>query len=228
MREIFFKIGVLIFLMPLFMSFSSCNSQTDNRYDIYNKGKKWEYNCKFYSSNQQVTDSFIMTMEVKSNFAAFISQQIPIVYEYPDENGEMIKDGTGVVVDESYISIHQPRIGKLTFASILPMPSIHLPLESENVVESYTETKITKSPFKELEGKTVKYKITSIGTDSLSFKDDMIKCYIYEAKQLNMIEEVGEYSMHYWFNEDYGFVRYLFFKPDESWVDIKLRDIINN
>lgn len=71
----------MILLLPLFMFFYSFNSQTDG---IYSKGEEWKYDCIFYSSNQQVTDSFVMIVKVKSNLAAFISQQIPIVYEYPD------------------------------------------------------------------------------------------------------------------------------------------------
>ena len=201
--------------------FISCRGQATD--SIFIKGKIWEYNCVIYSTEKEVINSFPITMEVESNLTAFLSQQTPIVYTYP-YNEETIKETTGIIEDETGISIHQPRLGDLYFTAILPMPSINYPLQNES--ESQSETKIVKSSFNEINGKTIKQAKRTVGTDTISYKKEMITCYMYEAENLNLLGEVGKYSLKYWFNEKYGFVKYLYTKPDGSIVEINLENII--
>lgn len=207
--------------LPLFF-FISCSGQITE--SIFTKGKKWEYKCNIYSIEEKVIDSFTIDMKVQSNITAILSQQIPIIYEYP-HNGKIIKETTGIIEDKSGISIHQPRLGSLNFTAILPMPSVNFPLGSNS--ESESETKIIKSSFEEINGKTIKQAKRSAGTDTLLYKGEVVNCYVYEAENLSEIEEAGKYYLKYWFNEHYGFVRYLYTKPDGSSIDIKLVDIKN-
>lgn len=137
----------------------------------------------------------------------------------------MIQETTGIIEDETGISIHQPRLGDLYFTAILPMPSVNFPLE--NKTESEIETKILKSSFREINGKTIKQAKRSLGIDTLLYKGKLINCYVFEAENLNYITEIGKYSVRYWFNEKYGFVKYLYTKPDGTHIDIKLENITN-
>ena len=211
----------LILSLPLFL-YISCNGQTKE--SIFTKGKKWEYKCIFYSTEEKVIDSFTIDMKVQSNLTAILSQQIPIIYEYPFD-GKIIKETTGIIEDKAGINIHQPRLGNLYFTAILPMPSVNFPLGSNS--ESESETKIIKSSFEEINGKTIKQAKRSAGTDTFVYKDEVINCYVYEAENLSEIEELGKYNLRYWFNEKYGFVRYLYTKPDGSAIDIKLQNVTN-
>lgn len=208
----------LILSLP-FSFFIACSGQRES---IFIKGKKWEYKCKIYSPEEKVVDSFTIDMKVHSNITATLSQQIPIVYEY-SHNGNFIKETTGIIEDKNGISIHQPRLGKLYFTAILPMPSVNFPLESNS--ESVSETKIIKSSFEEINGKTIKQAKRSAGTDYFVYKGDEIICFVYEAENLTEVDRIGKYTVRYWFNKDYGFVRYLFTKPDGSTFDIQLKNI---
>ena len=210
---------VLILPMSLFI-FISCSAQDAE--SIFTLGKKWVYSCTFYSKEQKIIDSFTIAMKIQSNLTALLSQQIPIMYEYPYD-GKMIQETTGIIEDETGISIHQPRLGDLYFTAILPMPSVNFPLESKT--KSEIETKILKSSFHQINGKTIKQAKRSLGVDSLNYKSELIKCYVFEAENLNYIPEIGRYKMRYWFNEKYGFVRYLYTTPEGNVIDIKLENI---
>src|SRR5690606_29947729 len=129
-------------------------------------------------------DSFKIVMKIQHNLTALLSQQIPIIYEYP-YGGNMIQETTGIIEDETGISIHQPRLGDLYFTAILPMPSVNFPLE--NKTESEIETKILKSSFREINGKTIKQAKRSLGIDTLLYKGKLINCYVFEAENLNYI-----------------------------------------
>lgn len=207
---------VMVLLPLLFATLFSCASQEAT---IYKKGRKWTYNCTFYDTRNAVVDSFSIKMEVKNNRVALLSGQIPIVYNYND-NLEIIEELTGVIEEEDEISIHQPRLGKMNFTAILPMPSVRKPFEG--ISESEVETKIVKSSFPELNGKVVKQQKKTLGEATWIFKGEEIKCYLSEAKNTNLIEEFGQYSYKLWFNEKYGFVKYEYTKPDSTKVIIEL------
>jgi len=193
--------------------------------NIYSKGKNWKYKCEFYGVDGKINDSFDVNMRVKSNIIAWITQQIPIVYEYP-YNSENLIESTGVIENNEGISIHQPRLGKFNFTSILPMPSVAYPLEHKS--ESQIETTVTKSSFPGLNGKIVKQIRRNTGTGAIFYKEDSLKCFVYESENINLINEFGKYHVVYWFNKEYGFVKYLYTKPNGEVISLTLVDFEKN
>ncbi len=206
-------------LLPLALLFCACSGPKGK---IYTEGKQWKYSCVFYAPNGQVEDSFLIDLKVQANAIALLAGQIPIIYEYTS-GGEKIQETTGVIEEEEMVSIHQPRMGKLSFTQILPMPTVGYPLGNKS--ESTIETKIEKSPFTELNGKIVKQTRRTLAPDSVSYKGTFIKCFTYEAENASLVQELGQYHLKYWFNAEKGFVRYLYTKPDGGTVVINLIEV---
>lgn len=194
----------------------SCDNNDSN---IFKNGRTWDYSADFINKEGQIEDSVQLKLTVEKNYVALITNQIPIIYRY-SINGSSYKEPTGAIDDKNEISIHNPRLGVFSFTEVLPMPSIVKPIGS--IYKSSTETSVSKSTMKALNGKVVKQSQEFVGKDSLVLFGEKIPCFKIKVENTNLYEEVGHYSAIYWYSEEYGFIRLLFMKPNGESVDMKL------
>ena len=50
-------------------------------------------------------------------------------------------------------------------------------------------------------------------------------CYKSVGKNLNYVEELGQFSVSYFFNEKYGFVKWIYLTPWKETVTISLSKV---
>ncbi|MFT4061152.1 MAG: hypothetical protein QM642_02220 [Edaphocola sp.] len=151
-----------------------------------------------------------------------LTGQIPIVYTYSIK-GISYREPTGAIDDTEGISVHTPRLDTFAFTEVLPMPHVAKPFGRK--FESTVETRIAKSTFKTLNGRTIRQQVVFEGRDSLLFLDKWTPCYKVKMENVDLHEQVGHYVAYYWFNEEYGFVRFLYLLPEGKSVDIKLTEV---
>ena len=60
-------------------------------------------------------------------------------------------------------------------------------------------------------------------TEEFDYNGNRLLCYKIEGWNVSHVEEFGQYKVTYFYNENYGFVRFLYEKPNGSIVDIKLK-----
>jgi hypothetical protein len=157
----------------------------------------------------------------KASVASMLSNQKGVTYTYGNcADRETYSESTGVEETDKNVFLHSPRLGMFAFTEVLPFPSISLPAELVTSAES--ELHVAKSSFKPAENKTIKQLLERTGTDTLSVGKNKYPCYLLEGKNTNYIAELGQYHCKYWFNEQLGFIRLYYTKPDGSAVDIYL------
>ena len=205
MSFIFKRLYIIIFLVIIFCG--GCNREEDNF--IYKSGRKWIFNAYFYDKDKNLTDTIEMKMQSKRfNSLSIISGQKGLNFEYSE-----IKEKTGLTEDEKGISLHSPRQGVFVFTIIVPMPSVTLP--PCNISESTIELNTLKTGIKELD-KQIIYQATQQKneTEEFYYKGNQLLCYKIEGWNTSHIEEIGQYKVTYFFNEHFGFVRFLYEKPE--------------
>lgn len=207
----------LYFILLLFGSFC-CSCTIKNSDFIYQAGREWIFSVYFYNADQELIDTIEVKMESKRfNRLSFFSGQKGLNYEYAG-----IKEKAGFIEDERHVFLHPPRMGLFDFAEIPPMPQVNLP--PHLITEAAIELKIVAG-FKELDGLTISQKRQQKNeTEDFNYKGSQLFCYRIEGMNTSHLEELGQYKVTYLFNEQFGFVRFLYEKPGGSIVDMQLKE----
>lgn len=214
-----------IFCFIIITTIYSCTnkSETDDN-KIYKDDREWIFDVAFKDAGGIVTDTCSLKLQVgEVSLASLLAEQKGVTFEYHNCAGsESYKETTGVLENEEQVFLHSPRDGAFAFTEVVPFPTIAYPLESKT--SSEIELHVAKVPFKPAENKIIKQILERTTTDTITYKGTKLTCYLIEGKNTNYIEEIGQYSGIYWFNEKYGFVRLLYKKPDGSTVDLVLAE----
>ncbi len=213
--NILLSIALISCVMP------SC-SVKEKETDIYQTGREWVYKVYFYERDQ-LTDScsLKLAMDNKQSWVTniFLSGQKKLNYYYQDCYTDSIIEPAGVV-ETDHVFLHPPRMSCFSFTHASPMPDISFPIKVGN--QSDIELYVQKSQFSELNLKTIKQFKQVTGTESFIINDTAINCYVSEGKNVNYIEEIGEYKNRILFNKYYGFVSLTYLNPNETKVEFVL------
>ncbi|MEE1897026.1 hypothetical protein V1389_01675 [Flavobacterium rakeshii] len=191
---------------------------------IYSDGKEWTYNVTFSDSSGTALSNCTLKLSVgSSSVASVFTGQKGITYNYTNcDSNQSFEETTGVDESTEGIFLHPPRLGAFAFTEVVPFPRINYP--PELITSSEVELTVRKSAFKPAENKTFQHTIERTVTDTLTFKNSKVVCYVVEGRNTNYIKEIGQYKGKYWFSPKYGFVQLLYYKPDGSTVDLLLAD----
>lgn len=184
---------------------------------IFRINRKWEYKAHFLDKQNNITGCQSITLKVlKGNF---LEQQIKAIWDYGKTTFKGMNEGTGIIDFPGYIWLHPPRKGKFKFTQFAPFPQIRNPLKKGNKWES---TLTLNKKCGKLAGLEIKgyYEITKQKVISLPTKS--IKCW-----QVNSVSKskLGIYKAIYYFNPEYGFVRWEYMKPDSTSVILDLEKV---
>ena len=214
MKSLFYTIVSFLLL--------SCSTSQDN--SIYVRGSEFLYEVEISDGNNILDTQSILLRVPSEGVSRFTYGQTGIQYLYitlSESDGDTLTEVTGVVESSDKIYLHPPRKDFMAFAEIPPQPQISLPLKVGNYSE--TELKIAKG-WGELNGKKIKQSLKVAGGDELKmYGHSYDSLWLIEGKNISHLNELGQYSVTYWFDEKLGFIRMKYTKPDSTIVDLKLK-----
>lgn len=211
------KLHLIIFLLCIFCI--GCTNKNSNC--IYQPGREWIFDAYFYNENKELTNNFEVKMKVvkfNSRFLFFWRKQKGLNYEYCG-----IKQETTIRENKNYISFFSPRLGNFDFTSILPSPTISLPPDniSKSTIKSNDKGMSDDTNFANLIF-TQEIKQNN-ETEYFEYNGKQLLCYKVEGLNTNYVELFGQHKVSYFFNDRFGFVRFLYEKPDGSIVEMRLK-----
>ncbi|MCH3923389.1 MAG: hypothetical protein LKE30_00510 [Bacteroidales bacterium] len=208
---------ILLFLIVFFaLSCSSTNPK------VYKKGMSFDYDVIMTDSNGKQEDTCSITMTIDGGVTIDRQQKKLKYYYSPCLDKNYYEETTGYIDDGKTISLHPPRLSYMSFTEIVPFPTFTLPIGVETSTKGTLTVK--ESTFKQLNGKEVEYEYNQEGVDTLLINNQKIVCYLVKGKNTNQIKEFGQYSCTYYFNERYGFVKWVYIKPNGEKVEMILKD----
>lgn len=231
--NIFLKFNGLILLGAigiLTLGFQSCSD--DGKASVYKPGRVWYYDVTVQDSVGHVVDYFQLNMKTRnSNVAEKAIRQITVEYEYLRAGKVFDTETTGIEDNAQRVHIHPPRDSYFDVAEIVHFPFITKPIGAG--FNASTEISIQKASYTnrktnekiDLAGKKIKQKVALIDSTSISFKKKELKCYVIEGKNLNYLEELGQFTSKFYFNEKYGFVKLVYSTPWKSTITADLKSV---
>jgi len=222
----------LSILLPLVFLFG-CGSSVKYT-SIYKTGRIWNYDVSITDSLGNVVDTFTLDMTArKSSTMEKMIRPITVCYEYKIGDSLIKNECTGVVDNETSISLHPPREYVLEFTEVLPFPSAHKKMrpdswdwyqaESELHIQKASYLDKAKDNAVDLAGKVIKQHLWAEDTTIITYQDEAIFCYILKGKNLNYTQELGEFNCTYYYNEKYGFIKWIYHLPWREEVVISLK-----
>lgn len=217
----------------LLLFFLGCGN-AEKYASIYKAGRIWNYDVSITDSLGNVVDTFSLVMTArKSSAMEKMIRPITVCYEYKMGDSLIEKECTGVVDNERSISLHPPREYVLEFTEMLPFPAASKQMKKDSWVSYRVEDElhIQKSSYfdkgrnktVDLAGKIIKQDLWSSDTITLTYNEEYVFCHKIEGKNLTQTEELGEFKCTYFFNEKYGFVKWIYHPPWGDEIVISLR-----
>lgn len=214
---------IIIYFLLLF-PLMSCNDQNKNR--TYYKNREFTYQVMI-SQDSILTEEREIKLKVSAGLRAKIMTggQIGIQYTYMDIKDPKTKksliETTGAIDNGERVFIHPPRMAYMEFAEIPPMPDIRrktsVGVNSEGVLDGIKgHGDLDGLEIKQVDTVVAKKNVTLLGKD---YND----VWIIKGENTNYLDELGKYKATYWFDQNYGFIRMKYEKPNGEIVDIKLK-----
>lgn len=217
-------IGIAVF------SFEGCNQEISA--SVYKPGRLWRYKVTVLDSVGNLVDSFQLNMKTRtSNVLEKAIRQVTVEYEYLREGKVFDKETTGIEDNSKLVTIHPPRNFYFDIAEIIPFPFITKPFGSGFRSSSFIT--IQKASFLNrkgnqkinLAGKKINQQIALTGSSIIYVVNQKLKCFVIEGKNLNYINELGQFSGKYFFNEKYGFIKIIYSTPWKMEIIAELNSV---
>ena len=210
-------------LIPLFIS---CNAQEKNK--TYYKGREFIYQVEI-SKDSSIIKTHEIKLKVTDGLRAKIMTggQTGIQYSYTDiidsTTNKPLVETTGAIDKDNRVFIHPPRMAYMTFAEIPPMPDIRrnteIGVNSEGVLSGIRG-------HGELDGKEIKQVDTIVAKKDVKLLGKKYNdVWIIHGENTNYLDELGRFKVIYWFDQNFGFIRMKYIKPNEEIVDLKLKEV---
>jgi len=219
-------------LVILLLSLISCRNSDEA--SVFKPGRTWVYDVEITDSLNTVVDTFTLIMSCReSSLSEKIIRPITVCYEYKKSNTIIDNECTGVIDNINEISLHPPRRNVLEFTEVLPFPRVSKPIG--NGFTSSIDLYIQKASYWDkgknktinLAGMKIKQELSSADFDTtrIAFEKENLLCYKSEGKNLNYVEKLGQFRVSYFFNEKYGYIKWIYLTPWEETVTISLRKV---
>jgi hypothetical protein len=221
-----------LFATIAFVSYIIQSCSDGGQASVYQPGRIWNYDVTIQDSSSTVVDSFKLNMKTRnSNIAEGVIRQITVEYEYLRDEEIFDAETTGIEDNSERVHIHPPRNSFFDIAEIVHFPFITKPIGAGftastdmNIQKAFYINRKTNAKVN-LAGKKIKQEIALIDSTNISFKNKEIKCYVIEGKNLNYIEEIGQFTGKFYFNEKYGFIQLVYTTPWKSTVTANLKSV---
>lgn len=221
---LFATIGLLYFCLQ------SCG--TAEKASVYKPGRVWEFDVTVQDSSGIIVDSFQLNMKTRnSNVAEKAIRQITVEYEYLKNGKTFDTETTGIEDNTQRVNIHPPRDSYFDVSEVVHFPFITKPIglgfkaSTEIVIQKASYTNRNTNEKIDLAGKKIKQEIALIDSTTFSFKKKELKCYVVQGKNLNYLKEFGQFTGKFYFNEKYGFVKFIYTTPWNSTITANLKSV---
>lgn len=203
----------------------SCSAQEKD--ETYYKGREFTYQVEISER-----DSVLKTHEIKLKVIGGLRAKIMtggqtgIQYTYTDvidsTTNKPLIETTGAIDKDNRVFIHPPRMAYMTFAEIAPFPDINrktkIGVNSEGVLSGI-------KGHGDLDGKQIKQVDTVVAKKDVKLLGKKYSdVWIIHGENTNYLDEIGKYKVIYWFDQNYGFIRMKYIKPNGETVDLKLKE----
>lgn len=208
------KKAIILALITIIIS--ACSS---GRYSVYKPENKYSYQViQINDKSDTVNNCSLQMSTLKNSFFG----EAGLRYDYEKcGNNPAYYEITSYIDNEDYVELHPPRMGLLSFTTVLPYPNYHYP--EGCVVSINGETYFEKTTFAPAKGKTISYKSEQEGEEIINHNGKEIKCYLITGENTNHIEELGQYRVKYFFNTTLGFVRWEYTLPNNEKIILQLK-----
>ncbi len=222
----------ILFAAIAFSSYILQSCSDDNKASVYKPGRVWKYDVTIKDSTSTVVDSFKLNMKTRSSsITEKLIRQITVEYEYLRDGKIFDTETTGIEDNSERVHIHPPRNSFFDISEIVHFPFITKPFGAG--FNASTDMSIQKAFYTNrktnekinLAGKKIKQEIALIDSTNFTFKNKEIKCYIVEGKNLNYLEELGQFTGKFYFNEKYGFMQLVYTTPWKATVVANLKSV---
>ena len=208
------KKTIIITLISIVIS--ACSS---SRYSVYKPETSYSYQVIHINDKGDTLSNCSLQMSTLKN-SVFGGTGLRYDYEKCGNNPAYYEI-TSYIDNEDCIELHPPRMGMLSFTSVLPFPNYHYP--EGCVVSINGETYFEKTTFAPAKNKTISYKSEQKGSETINHNGKEIKCYTITGENTNHIEELGQYRVKYFFNTTLGFVRWEYTLPNNEKIILELK-----
>ncbi len=201
---------------------TGCANARDHK--IYKEGRTWKFAVTSSQENALSDSCYVVLTSAKNTYINMMMgrAQTPLSYDYFGFPDSPYNEWSGILEDSTTVSIHPPRHLYLEFTEIPPMPSISLP---PNLGTTTTSTLYVAYGFIEsANGKRIRQKTKMSPHEDFQYKNKILSCWIIEGENTNHLEELGVYKSKHYFNEQFGFVKMEYTKPDGEKVTLSLVD----
>lgn len=216
------KITFLISIITLL----GCSESGKNK--TYYKGREFVFQVDILKDSLLLKTHEIK-LEVTDGLRAKIMTggQTGIQYTYTDlidsTTNKSLVEITGAIDKNNRVFIHPPRMAYMAFAEILPFPDINRKTEigvnSEGVLSGI-------KGHGELDGKEIKQVDTIVAKKDVKLLGKKYNdVWIIHGENTNYLDELGRFKVIYWFDQNFGFIRMKYIKPNEEIVDLKLKEV---
>jgi len=225
---------VLILLIALFASWIKTN---DKDATIYKYGRVWNYGVVITNDSGIIVDTFSIKMNTsKPTILERIVGKIVLRYDYSRAGNITQGKRIGITDNDNSIYVPAPDEFSLGYTNIVPNPSFskqELNKESWKKEKNSGYSKAMNKPSYfdkkqnkkiSIDGKKIEYTIETSDTTTLTHRGQDLFCYIQEVKNTNLIEELGQFNGRYYFNEQYGMIKWIYGTPWNETVTITLNE----
>jgi len=227
-----------VFVLSLFvLLFISWTKTNDNDASIYKYNRTWTYSVAITNEIGDVVDSFSMSMNTKKpSILERILGNIVLGYSY--QRGETNSEGkrVGITDNNNHIYIPTPTDSPLGYTNVPPKPSFNKTKLTKNSwskeqsdgsskamnVPSYTDKRQNREI--NIDGKNIEYSWEISDTTTLNYHGKELFCYIQDGKNTNHINELGQFRSRYFFNEQYGIIKWIYDTPWNETTTITLQE----
>ncbi|HXS35564.1 MAG TPA: hypothetical protein VN721_02600 [Flavipsychrobacter sp.] len=148
-------------------------------------------------------------------------RNLTFAYTYNNCSDQALYTTTSISEDNDEVSIPSPELGNLAFTIVLPSPSVSFPLITG--VSSDIKTNVYKSEFAPALGKMLMQNRVLAGDKQFTLNGKKLDCFVIKGSNTNYLKELGKYQCEFLFNNSYGFVSFVYKKPNGETVNIALK-----
>jgi len=203
---------------------------------LYKVGRNWIYDVVIQDSTNQIIDTFTLSMNAvkPDGFIDRFNGPIRMNYTY-NRGATVFENGYFAVRDNGeHITLGSPKIHPFNFTQLLPSPSTYIKINKNDwkqvSSEGYYVPATQDSYFDgrqqrdvNLAGKKIEYRTFISDTTKFLYQNKELFCYIFEAKNTNHHEDLGQFRGLYFFNEKYGIVKWIYDTPWNETTTITLK-----
>jgi len=197
----------------------SCKAQPESI--PYQVGQTYYFKVIVQEADSTITktDTLSMTIRKKGVFGTLFGMNMA---NWSSESYPNITQKRGININEGSVQIQMPTVYDYLGNENIVIAGY--PTFSENMKIGYTSEEKHKfvKGYGKLSGKNITQFSTVVDSINYFFSNDKLFCKVSEGKNLDMVEEFGQYKIRTLYSTEYGFMKIEYVYPDGKQIFIEL------